>query len=71
MSNEYVQGTLELTRAFDGWWLPQRPLCCDDDYSQLVRRSRIDALRCKHIEANPAAQVRTCSLLTLIRLRAV
>uniref|UniRef100_UPI001F2E5D04 hypothetical protein n=1 Tax=Bifidobacterium longum TaxID=216816 RepID=UPI001F2E5D04 len=26
MSNEYVQGTLELTRAFDGWWLPQRPL---------------------------------------------
>lgn len=57
MSNEYVQGTLELTRAFDGWWLPQRPLCCDDDYSQLVRRSRIDALRCKHIEANPAAQV--------------
>ena len=42
MSNEYVQGTLELTRAFDGWWLPQRPLCCDDDYSQLVRRSRIE-----------------------------
>lgn len=56
MSNEYVQGTLELTRAFDGWWLPQRPLCCDDDYSQLVRRSRTDALRCKHVEANPACQ---------------
>lgn len=56
MTDDYVQGTLELTRAFDGWWLPQRPLCCDDDYSQLVRRSRADALRCKHVEANPACQ---------------
>lgn len=57
MSNEYVQGTLALAVPFERLWLPRRPLCCDDDYSQLRRRSRTDALRCKHIEANPAAQV--------------
>ena len=59
MSDEYSQPTLELSRTFEGWWLPRRPLCCDDDYSQLVRRSRTDALRCKHIEANPSALVNT------------
>lgn len=57
MSNDYVQGTLELNVPFERLWLPRRPLCCDDDYSQLRRRSRADALRCKHIEANPSAQV--------------
>ena len=57
MSEKYSQPTLELSRTFEGWYLPQRPLCCDDDYSQLVRRSRADALRCKHVEANPAALV--------------
>ena len=57
MSEKYSQPTLELSRTFEGWYLPQRPLCCDDDYSQLVRRSRTDALRCKHVEANPAALV--------------
>ncbi len=59
MTDDYVQGTLELTRAFDSWWLPQRPLCCDDDYSQLHRRSRADALKCKHVETNPSALVNT------------
>lgn len=59
MSEEYSQPTLELSRTFEGWWLPRRPLCCDDDYSQLHRRSRADALRCKHIEANPSALVNT------------
>lgn len=39
--------------------LPRRPLCCDDDYAALRRRSRADALRCKHIEANPSALVNT------------
>lgn len=57
MSDDYVQGTLELSVPFERLWLPRRPLCCDDDYSQLRRRSRADALRYKHIEANPAAQV--------------
>lgn len=55
MSDEYSQPTLELSRTFEGWWLPRRPLCCDDDYAALRRRSRADALRCKHIEANPSA----------------
>lgn len=59
ISDEYSQPTLELSRTFEGWWLPERPLCCDDDYSQLHRRSRADALKCKHIEANPAALVNT------------
>lgn len=59
MTDDYVQGTLELSRTFEGWWLPRRPLCCDDDYSALRRRSRADALRCKHIEANPSALVNT------------
>lgn len=59
MSEKYSQPTLELSRTFEGWYLPRRPLCCDDDYSQLRRRSRADALRCKHVEANPAAQVNT------------
>ena len=30
MSDEYSQPTLELSRTFEGWWLPERPLCCDD-----------------------------------------
>lgn len=55
MSEEYSQPTLELSRTFEGWWLPERPLCCDDDYSQLHRRSRADALKYKHVETNPAA----------------
>lgn len=55
----WVQPTLELSRTFEGWWLPERPLCCDDDYSQLHRRSRADALKCKHVETNPAALVNT------------
>ena len=59
MSEEYSQPTLELSRTFEGWWLPERPLCCDDDYSQLHRRSRADALKCKHVETNPAALVNT------------
>ena len=59
MSENYSQPTLELSRTFEGWWLPERPLCCDDDYSQLRRRSRADALRCKHVETNPAALVNT------------
>lgn len=59
MSDEYSQPTLELSRTFEGWWLPRRPLCCDDDYAALRRRSRADALRCKHIEANPSALVNT------------
>lgn len=58
MSDEYSQPTLELSRTFEGWWLPRRPLCCDD-YAALRRRSRADALRCKHIEANPSALVNT------------
>ena len=45
MSDEYSQPTLELSRTFEGWWLPRRPLCCDDDYAALRRRSRADALR--------------------------
>lgn len=59
MSAEYSQPTLEISRVFEGWWLPQRPLCCDDDYTALRRRSRADALRYKHIEANPSALVNT------------
>mgnify|MGYP002517408810 FL=1 len=59
MSETYSQPTLELSRTFEGWWLPQRPLCCDDDYSQLRRRSRADALKRKHVETNPAALVNT------------
>lgn len=59
MSDEYSQPTLELSRTFEGWWLPRRPLCCDDDYAALRRRSRADALRCKHIEVNPSALVNT------------
>ena len=57
MSERYFQPTLDLARTFEGWWLPERPLCCDDDYTRLRRRSRADALRCKQIEANPAAMV--------------
>ena len=59
MSEKYSQPTLDLSRTFEGWWLPRRPLCCDADYSRLRRRSRADALRCTHIEANPAALVNT------------
>lgn len=55
MTDEHMQGALTLSRAFDGWWLPRRPLCCDGDYSQLRRRSRAEALRCSQIEVNPAA----------------
>ena len=57
MADDWVQGTLKLSVPFERLWLPQRPLCCDDDYSRLRRRSRADALRCKHIEANPRALV--------------
>ena len=57
MSEEYSQPTLELSRTFEGWWLPERPLCCDADYAQLRRRSRADALKHEHIETNPAALV--------------
>lgn len=57
MSDDYVQGTLELSVPFERLWMPRRPLCCDDDYSQMRRRSRRDALKCKHIEANPQTQV--------------
>ena len=32
MSDEYSQPTLELSRTFEGWWLPERPLCCDDPF---------------------------------------
>ena len=28
----WVQPTLELSRTFEGWWLPERPLCCDDPF---------------------------------------
>ncbi|WP_072727080.1 MULTISPECIES: replication initiation protein [Bifidobacterium] len=59
MSDDYSQPTLELARTFEGWYLPQRPMCCDDDYSALTRRSRADALRYKHIETNPSALVNT------------
>ena len=31
-SDEYSQPTLELSRTFEGWWLPERPLCCDDPF---------------------------------------
>ena len=68
MSDEYSQPTLELSRTFEGWWLPRRPLCCDDDYAALRRRSRADALRCKHIEANPSALVNTI-VVALPRLK--
>ncbi len=59
MSEQYSQPTLELSRTFEGWYLPKRPLCCDDEYADLHRRSRGEALKCKHIEANPAALVNT------------
>ena len=32
MSDEYSQPTLELSRTFEGWWLPERALCCDDPF---------------------------------------
>lgn len=57
MSEEYSQPTLELPRAFEAWYLPQRPLCCDADYSLLRRRSRAEALKHTHIETNPSALV--------------
>ncbi len=57
MYEKYSQPTLELSRTFEGWWLPRRPLCCDADYSQLRRRSRADALGYEHIEANTSALV--------------
>ena len=57
MSEEYSQPTLELSRTFEGWWLPERPLCCDADYSLLRRRSRAEALKHTHIETNPSALV--------------
>lgn len=31
-SDEYSQPTLELSRTFEGWWLPERALCCDDPF---------------------------------------
>jgi hypothetical protein len=32
MSDEYSQPTLELSRTLEGWWLPERALCCDDPF---------------------------------------
>lgn len=55
MSEKFSQPTLELTRSFDAWYLPRRPLCCNEDYARLRRRSRSDALTHSHIETNPAA----------------
>jgi hypothetical protein len=57
MTEKLAQPTLDLPTAFDAWYLPRRPLCCDDDYAQLRRRSRADALKHEHIETNPAALV--------------
>ena len=31
-SDEYSQPTLELSRTLEGWWLPERALCCDDPF---------------------------------------
>ncbi|MGJ0595218.1 replication initiation protein, partial [Bifidobacterium longum subsp. longum] len=57
MTEKIAQPTLELPRAFEAWYLPQRPLCCDADYSLLRRRSRAEALKHTHIETNPSALV--------------
>lgn len=57
MTEKLAQPTLDLPTAFDAWYLPRRPLCCDADYAQLRRRSRADALKHEHIETNPAALV--------------
>ena len=40
MTEKLAQPTLDLPTAFDAWYLPRRPLCCDADYAQLHRRSR-------------------------------
>ena len=55
MTEKLTQPTLDLPSAFASWYLPQRPLCCDGDYTRLRRRSRADALTHTHIETNPAA----------------
>lgn len=26
------KGTDEVAFTFEGWWLPERPLCCDDPF---------------------------------------
>lgn len=57
MSEKYSQPTLDLPEAFDSWYLPRRPLCCDGDYSEVRRRNRSDALLREHIEANPSSLV--------------
>lgn len=57
MTEKIAQPTLELPRAFEAWYPPQRPLCCDADYSLLRRRSRAEALKHTHIETNPSALV--------------
>jgi hypothetical protein len=57
MTEKLTQPTLDLPSAFASWYLPQRPLCCDGDYTRLRRRSRADALTHSHIETNPAALV--------------
>ena len=54
MSDDYTQGELELRLDFGQWWLPRRPLCCDE-YDRQRRRSRDDALGYRFIEPNPSA----------------
>lgn len=55
-STELAIDLPNLTAEFAQWWLPRRPLCCDD-YAEQQRRSREDALRYRMIEVNPAAVV--------------
>ena len=55
MSENYSQPTLELSRTFEDWYLPQRPLCCDYYEHGVHRLKREDALKCRHIETNPLA----------------
>ena len=54
MTEKLAQPTLDLPTAFDAWYLPRRPLCCDADYAQLRRRSRADA------GSNQAATTSAC-----------
>lgn len=52
----YTQGDLGLSlpEAWEEWWLPRRPLCCDH-YDEQKRRSRQDALSYRMVEPNPSA----------------
>lgn len=56
MSNDKGQAeqALALRDVFDGWYLPQRPLCCDR-YEDQHRRAREDALKYRLIEPNLSA----------------